>query len=1359
MTLEEKIKIIEEKIANLPSDFDVEERHIINNNQRLIDLIHQTILNNPHLINEEVFGCLTDEVKNSLLEKYGDKVYYHYIDNALKVTIPAMVNLNNYLAELPLNEETQEHFRKIVKEAFENKDMPLDRFDMGEETIKEMIRYKRFDLISQVNNVSLEEETLDELWQIYPFEEYKFPRLFANNISFASKYIDKFPLEESIIAYIKLTNDASYKTTEELESICSMLPTYLNVLKEKLNGIENLNLEFLFENQYFFQTLLPNAQITNLVSQSTKDDMLEIAVKLSKLGLYDISSELFNKNLITQEELRNIVIKVARSNDIKKFENLNFSSFVETYKEDKELATILLENGFVEEASLVSTDFIKEKADYIIEQLNNKNIKFKEFAKTVVYDGNKSSDKQFDIYLAILNTGFVEEISTGNFNIFSEEEIEELKYILTHYPNIRFNPYKMNENEFLKILNTLEETKRTNAIISFIKGTYYPEDIELLREINKTGILNKIISTNFTDGLELLRKKIKTIIEIPEIFDEYLKNEIYIDIIIDQVNHNEDLYSFYSVENYNKVKNYLSKRYNIPLTNLDRLQERFGPLIIRYIENENIQTLTKLSNDEQDKIFALFPKVDFNFQDLGGVYDSLKQYEFSKKCSSDVQIFPTLLHAIEDQNHELIESLIKKLASELDESFFEKFINKYELPEVFNKDNMIELVNFVVEKIKITTGEKLEKYHAILHEMTDYYISKKREEYRTTYHMEDELRIPYKFDEKSLENVMTRYIIMESPQINTRFRIDDFGISVDFPESFMPKTFAENFSFYGFGNQRFCYTLAEYLVIEMMNNGVDKELAKETFMYYVTKDKTICKDFKQVQKTIPILIKTTKDTINKIPNLHSINQYGINRVHMESLLEQADSKKEIKRIYQVSSESNLLDIITQLNIPTLQKGVLSNPKVYESLLQTMNKRKLHVLPNELSNILGTEFINISPDLTNIAGFISYYGSIYNNVKSNLEANGKSSEKILLNITNILIYAEVYSGISSVYSQILGGEDSKLIKANPGPNSATKNLANDGRLKEAVERTKKLYERQEITIPPFEDDVTVGENKKMHVVVGNFTHPSNLTHGERTGACMRIGGVGESLFEFALDNPNGFHIRFEDPVTHEYISRVTGFRNGNTVFLNELRDSCNKNKYDNNDVINACTKTAERLIELSRKSSCPIENVVVHRAYATINMNAKMEHLGVSNIKEGLPEFYSDVGTSAIILATSATSGKFVPLNFNKNNVPTYQPLREKPKEVKTLQEASNKINRINSVKKLLAGENYEYIEPYQFQNGLIYAIVSEDWYIYVDEIGNINHDFIAIDPRAKEELSQALAEVQKNISKIKEENSEVKYGL
>ena len=184
-----------------------------------------------------------------------------------------------------------------------------------------------------------------------------------------------------------------------------------------------------------------------------------------------------------------------------------------------------------------------------------------------------------------------------------------------------------------------------------------------------------------------------------------------------------------------------------------------------------------------------------------------------------------------------------------------------------------------------------------------------------------------------------------------------------------------------------------------------------------------------------------------------------------------------------------------------------------------------------------------------------------------------------------------------------------------------------------------------------------------------------------------------------------------------------------------------------------------LIEQSKNSPCPIENVVIHRAYATLEMDAPMENLGVDNIKEGLPQFYTDVGRSAIILATSAKQDKFVPLNFDKTNVPTYQPLREKPRVAKTIHEASNKINRVNSVKRLLAGENYEYIEPYQFSNGLIYAIVSNDWYIYVDEKGNIIKDFIDIDPRAKEELAAALIEVEKNLAQIKSENQEAKYGL
>jgi hypothetical protein len=424
----------------------------------------------------------------------------------------------------------------------------------------------------------------------------------------------------------------------------------------------------------------------------------------------------------------------------------------------------------------------------------------------------------------------------------------------------------------------------------------------------------------------------------------------------------------------------------------------------------------------------------------------------------------------------------------------------------------------------------------------------------------------------------------------------------------------------------------------------------------------------------------------------------------------------------------------------------------------MNKKKIHLLPKSLKKILSNSGINISDDFNNLAAFISYYAQIYSKEKSTLASNNKPTDNININLTNILINAEVYSGISNVYSQILGNEDAKLIKANPGPNSATQKLANDGRLKEAIELTEKLYRRQSVTIPTFNENLSISNDKSLRVIAGNFTHPSNLTHGERTGACMRIGGVGESLFQFAIANPNGFHIGFEDANNGKYISRVTGFRNGNTVFLNELRNSCDPDAYTDEEIIEACKKAGEQLIELSKDSTCPIENVVVHRAYATTNMKERNTQLNVKNIKEGLPSFYTDVNSCPIILATTAKNGKFTPVDLKNDLVPSYLPARENPGIYKEEAQANNKINRVASIKRLLDGENYEYIAPLEFENGLIYAILSDDWYIYVDEHGNIHKDCIDIDPRAKEELAEYLIklETELNNNPIKKEET---YGF
>ena len=68
---------------------------------------------------------------------------------------------------------------------------------------------------------------------------------------------------------------------------------------------------------------------------------------------------------------------------------------------------------------------------------------------------------------------------------------------------------------------------------------------------------------------------------------------------------------------------------------------------------------------------------------------------------------------------------------------------------------------------------------------------------------------------------------------------------------------------------------------------------------------------------------------------------------------------------------------------------------------------------------------------------------------------------------------------------------------------------------------------------------------------------NLTLGERTDACMRVYGHANSLLTFTCTNPKGFHIRFENE-DGEFISRVTGYRLGNTVILNQLRLSLDNN---------------------------------------------------------------------------------------------------------------------------------------------------------------------------------------------------------
>ena len=203
--------------------------------------------------------------------------------------------------------------------------------------------------------------------------------------------------------------------------------------------------------------------------------------------------------------------------------------------------------------------------------------------------------------------------------------------------------------------------------------------------------------------------------------------------------------------------------------------------------------------------------------------------------------------------------------------------------------------------------------------------------------------------------------------------------------------------------------------------------------------------------------------------------------------------------------------------------------------------------------------------------------------------------------------------------------------------------------------------------------------------------------------MRIGGAGESLFEFCLTNENGFHVSFNDPKTGELVSRVSCFRNGNTLFLNQLRYSLN-DKYENKDIIEACKIFSKKMIELTRNSKYPIENVIASNGYAL--EHESIVNINCDDIQKGLPDFYSDIGEYAVIMAS--TTEPFTPIKTGPSSVEKYPIIRSKVKKYEG-KRANAAIKHIEGVDLFYSGYEPENIN---IENRKVeVAFVGEDWYV------------------------------------------------
>ena len=1159
-----------------------------------------------------------------------------------------------------------------------------------------------------LNSYNSDNNTIKEYIQN---KNYKIKKLKINenilNFLLDTKRYDLIVQAEPLKDFIK--EETFKRILEEFPFNKYYLNPYNFYIQTEDNYIKYKNKEEYNQFLLKYKKILPFGCLAECLKEAeNKEEIIELITK--KIQDEDSNLEIYNPENVDQifnldtEIVRKLIKKALEKNNLSIF----FTKYISYSNEIIDKIREKIENGYI----------IKNERIYNNALLNNK-----EFIKTLIKKGFITQAQDSPLFNELKE--YTKELLKNNPHYIKSLEIREPQkledIISTMIENDNYN-LKINENIILTettsniIINKitkldtkeLEKNKTLTELIINLKDLQklYDKLVEN-NQIEKIIYLFKEKSNKIKEPLkdkENLKKQLNKSFYIANNFFELFKKNIvedeeireifinisttYIDKILNTIEKTK-LEKLYDDTLFYQIEDYFIEKYNLNKDHLQKLNIKFGPTIIPYLTNIEIHEIINLEDKKFKKFIELFPQKEYTMNDTETIYDAFKQEEFSIENQEIKNIFPKIKTLLNQGNEEYIK-LIKELNEAFDKKIIKEILEKYPEEKDLINENYFEII---LEKIKSKNKRELEKYIDIIHLLSEHFIALKREEYRENYNIINELNIGFEYDEKEINSQIIREFIKEK----------------DFQEE-----------------------IKNYL------KTMDKPLVEECINYYLNRSLEGAIYHEQIIKiNIRNIIKAAKQIIKNYPE-EKIEEYK------ELVLKENNLKK---KHYKLDSNIDIYKILANIRIDILKNKLLDdeNNEKYELLKKLITKYKLDTLPHNIDNLLNNEIFELECNLEDVSTFINHFYRIYEREKKKQQV--KTLENI--SIINIFKYMDSYSAVSSVYSQILGSGNARLIREDPAPHNTLGTLSKQERLDYAVETTIKNFKRTEVNVPTFEEIIKIND-KEIQVTLGNFTSPTLITQGERLGSCMRIAGVGETLFDYIFEN--GFTIEFTNPVTLDYISSISAFRgneeNKNTVFFNESRHSLFKNQCTNLELIELYKKVAQLLIEKSRTSNCPIDNVVIPRTRIMEEIEDDRVTLDIKNVKKGLPDFYTDVTPLVHVLATTSGADKFVKTTDNTNEIPIYKPAREKiikGNNIKLIE----KINRIHIINKIFNNENFRYVTPQVTK--ITYGIVGEDWYIYIDEYGNIEKEIIERDTRALDEYNNALEQIKEFLPQKEEQ--------
>ena len=756
--------------------------------------------------------------------------------------------------------------------------------------------------------------------------------------------------------------------------------------------------------------------------------------------------------------------------------------------------------------------------------------------------------------------------------------------------------------------------------------------------------------------------------------------------------------------------------------NLKYLYSTYGNTIIPLLENDNFEYLCTIDTEYVKRFIQIVKPRALDKRTIEDIGHSLNQNVFAINNTDILTIYTTIMASIQNGTiNEFQDEYIEMLKDFIPDNMEEVILDTGDkvLFYLYNSEQKA-FLEYLFESIKHNQNT----YANVLNTITNNYIILKRNEYDAKFDLFKDTNTPYFYDKKSLWDSLFNELLVGEVDL-----------------------------------------LIQILDISTNNESYDLDINTLSFLQGELNIADLSKEsLTEIKKNIGVLKKKYYEYMQKTTFLPN----RINRI-----MNSSNVTKRAKRILNIPVRNlELNSIFKNVNIKNLLDLVIIDDEKYTALLEIIDKYKIL----DWYDIFEPLISKLSIDSSNLDmySFINCFSQIYDSEKRHYEKvvlpnllkeiekmkeKGASKEEmdkyfransqIRLSGYKILKYTTLYSSLANCYKLILGLEDFNLIRKNQGPNAS--NAPEEERLQRACEVHLKAIQNDKITIPSFITDIDAAD-KKMQVIVGNRAHPRNVSHGERTGACMRALGFAdknkeEDLFEFCACNTNGFHISFLDSETGEYVSRVSGFRNGNTVFLNQLRYSVS-DKFTDSDVVSVMKEIANILIEKSKDSTMPIENVVASPYYALYDVQT--QKLSQSNIGVGVYEGYKDVSSNAVVLATTGENGIAVPLKLD-TRMPLYDTVRIMPIEITKENiddEVKISMQRISALKLCLENkDDMDYykrfdIDVYALESLYEYVIMGQDWFVALNSDMEIISDYIPFDNRYLEEFNAALEKIE-----------------